>query len=490
MTTFLGIDIGTGSSKGVLVDSAGTVLRQARRDHVTATPQPGWFEHDSETVWRADLIGICRELLAGDVEPPSAVGVSGIGPAVLVTDADNRPLRPAILYGIDTRCADQVVTETGRLGEVAIVARAGNLMSTQSVGPKLRWIAEAEPEVWARARRVFSAPGWLVHCLTGEYTLDRYSASNSDPLYDLTVQDWWDEGWEPFDRLERPRLAWPSEIVGTVTAGAAAQTGLPAGIPVVTGTIDALAEAYSVGCRAPGDTMVMYGSTMFMVQVAGAIVPSRDLWAAAGRTAETYSLSGGMSTGGLVTSWLAQTLGQDFAALAGAAAAVPPGSDGLLLLPYFAGERTPIFDTAARASWTGLTLAHGPGHLYRSGLEGVALGVRHNLDAMAAAGSAPRRLVAVGGGTAQRIWTQIVSDVTGLPQDRPALTVGASFGDARMAADAVGVRTSDWNPVVERLMPDPATRSVYDDLYRLYLDAYPALASTMHALGRLGAGDR
>ena len=434
--TYLGIDIGTGSSKGVLTDHEGTVLREARRDHTTSNPRPGWFEHDAQEVWWGDVVALSRELLDGTDGPVSAVCVSGIGPAVVVTGDDDEPLRPAILYGIDTRCARQAEALNASIGEDSLIERVGNVLSTQSLGPKLQWIADEEPETWRRARRMYSAPAWVVRRLTGEYTLDRYSASTSDPVYDLTRRDWWEQGWQPYDQLERPRLAWPAEIVGEVSAAGAEETGIPRGTPVTAGTIDAMAEAYSVGCREPGDTMVMYGSTLFMIQVTEAMVPSTHLWAAEGRTGDVFSLAAGMATGGLVTTWLTETLGQGYAELADAAADVRPGSDGLLLLPYFAGERTPIFDPQARGAWTGMTLSHTPGHLYRSALEGIAMGVRHNLEAMHSSGAGARRLVAVGGGTAQRLWTQVVSDVTGLPQDLPTLTVGASYGDARTAADA------------------------------------------------------
>ncbi len=481
--TFLGIDIGTGSSKGVIVDHDGTVLRQARRDHVTANPQPGWFEHDAEQVWWADVVALSRELLARNEEQVSAVCVSGIGPAVLVTDESDVPLRPAILYGIDTRCARQAEELNASIAEDRLMERVGNPLSTQSVGPKLTWIADEEPDTWQRARRMYSAPGWVVRRLTGEYALDRYSASTSDPLYDLVRGEWWDEMWEPYAQLERPRLAWPGEVVGEVSAEGAESTGIPRGTPVTAGTIDALAEAYSAGCRAAGDTMIMYGSTLFMIQVTDAMVPSRHLWAAEGRTSETFSLAAGMATGGLVTTWLSETLGQGYAELAAAAETVRPGSDGLLMLPYFAGERTPIFDPRARGAWAGLTLSHGPGHLYRSALEGVAMGVRHNLDAMRDSAAEARRLVAVGGGTAQRLWTQVVCDVTGLPQDLPTLTVGASYGNARLAADALGVDTTAWNPVAERLTPRDEAREIYQRLYELYVDGHRTLAGTMHALG-------
>lgn len=483
---FLGIDIGTGSSKGVLVDHVGTVLREARRAHITDTPHPGWFEHDAETVWWQDFVTLARELLDGVPGPVEGVCCSGIGPATLVTDAEDRPLRPAILYGIDTRSAVQATTMNRQLGRDLLLRRCGNPLSTQSVGPKLEWLRAEEPQVWDQTRRLYSAPSWLVRRLTGEYTLDRYSASASDPLYDMVTRGYWDAMWQPLERVEQPRLVGSGEVAGQVSAEGAAATGIPEGTPVLGGTIDAMAEAYSVGCAAVGDTMVMYGSTLFLIQVVDRMVPSDLLWATEGRTTDSFSLAAGMATGGLVTTWLSKVLGRDFADLTEQASRIAPGSDGLLLLPYFAGERTPINDPLARGAWTGLTLDHTAGHLYRSALEGIAMGVRHNLEAMAASGAPSRRLVAVGGGTAQRVWTQIVSDVTGLPQDLPSLTVGASYGDARMAADAVGVDTTGWNPVAERLQPDPAARGVYDREFELYAAAYPAMADTMHELGSVG----
>lgn len=481
----LGIDIGTSSSKGVLVDESGTVLATATHPHRTSSPAPGWYEHDADALWWGDVVTLTRELLATSHGVVDGIAVSGIGPAVLLTDADQEPVRPAILYGIDTRSQDQIVADTERLGEDAILAAAGNLLTTQAVGPKLSWVAQNEPEVWARVRHLHSAPSWVVHRLTAEYVMDHYSASNSDPLYDLATTDWWQPAWVGLEQITRPRLAWPGEIVGHVHAQAAAETGLTAGVPVLAGTIDALAEAYSVGVRDVGDAMVMYGSTLFMVQVVPSALRDRGLWSAVGRTPEVFSACAGLSTSGLITGWLSELTGRDFPELIDEARAVPAGCDGLMLLPYFEGERTPIFDPLARGTWVGLTLRHGRGHLYRSALEGVAHGLRHILDTMDAAGGSPARLVAVGGGTKERLWTQIVSDVTGLPQDIPTLTIGASYGDARMVADALGVDTAGWNPVVEQLVPDPSVREVHDLVHAEYLRTYPAIAETMHTLATL-----
>jgi xylulokinase len=256
---------------------------------------------------------------------------------------------------------------------------------------------------------------------------------------------------------------------------------------VLAGTIDALAEAYSAGCRDDGDTMVMYGSTLFLIQVVARPAAHAGLWAATGRVPASYSVAAGMSTAGLLVDWLADVAGEDVDALLARAADVPPGSDGLVLLPYFAGERTPIFDPRARGCWVGLTLRHDRGHLFRSALEAIALGVRHNLEAMTEAGAHPVRLVAVGGGTRGRLLTQITSDVAALPQDLPTLTIGASYGDARMGADALGVDTSGWNPVAERIEPDPETAPLYDDLYGVYRRTYVALRDEMHRLDALAA---
>lgn len=484
---FLGVDIGTTSSKAVLVDESGALLATAARPHETASPHPGWFEHDADGVWWADFRALVSELLAaGPRQRVDAVSVSGIGPCALIADDAATPLRAAILYGIDRRAEREIEELTERLGAESVLRRTGNRLNTQAVGPKLVWLERNEPAVYARARRWYSASSYLVGRLTGEYVLDHYTASASDPLYDLTALGWWPEGWAAgAPHIAQPRLAWPGEVVGEVSGRGAAETGLPQSTKVLAGTTDALAEAYSVGCRAVGDTMVMYGSTMFLIQTVAQPTSHPGLWAASGRAPGTFSSAAGMATSGLVTTWLAGIAGADVGELLAEAAGVPAGCDGLVLLPYFAGERTPLFDPHARGCWLGLTLDHTRGHLYRSVLEGVAFGVRHNLEAMIEAGGTPRRLVAVGGGTRGNLWIRIVSDVTGLPQDLTATTIGAAYGDARMAADACGVDTSAWNPVAERIEADASTTARYAELYGVYRRTYTALRDDMHRLARM-----
>jgi xylulokinase len=484
MGVLLGIDIGTSSSKAVLVRPDGTVLAQARREHGVSSPHAGWFEHDADGIWWSDLVALCGELLPAG-EELIALGVSGIGPCLLPADAAGRPLRPAILYGVDTRATRQIAEQTERYGAGAILGRCGSPLTSQAIGPKLAWLVQNEPEVWALTRRWFMAGSHLVFRLTGEYVLDHHSASQSVPLYDSLRHEWiadWCEQIAP--GLEWPRLAWPGEVVGHVTAGASAVTGLPCGLPVIAGTVDAWSEAVSVAVTEPGDTMLMYGTTMFMVQVTARRSVHPRLWSTVGAFPGTYTLAAGMATSGAITSWLRDLTGSSYERLTEEARAVSPGSGGLLMLPYFAGERTPLFDPDARGVVAGLTLHHTRGHLYRSALEATALGVRHNLAAMRSAGAEPRRLVAVGGGTQGGLWCQIVSDVTGLPQVLPRQTVGAAFGDALLAGLATGVVDDPavLNPAERTVEPDPVTGDLYDRLYADYLRLYEVSREVAHRL--------
>ncbi|WP_214319990.1 FGGY-family carbohydrate kinase [Nonomuraea sediminis] len=477
---YLGVDIGTSSSKGVLVSPDGRVVATAVREHRTATPRPGWFEHDARAVWLEDFSAICRELSRPEI---SGIGLSGIGPCVLPATQDGTPLRPAILYGVDTRATAEIAAQTSRYGAAEILERCGSPLTSQAVGPKLEWLRAHEPEVWSATRRLFMAHSWLANRLTGAYVLDHHSASQCAPLYDTRTFSWipeWAEEIAPGLRL--PELAWSGEVVGTVTAAAAAEFGLPEGVPVIAGTIDAWAEAASVGVREPGDVMLMYGTTMFIVEILASRVTSPSFWGTAGITPGSHNLAAGMATSGAITAWLRDLTGASYERLTQEAAQAGIGAEGLLMLPYFAGERTPVFDPDARGTVIGLTLRHGRGHLYRAALEATAFGVRHNLEEMRAAGATAKRLVAVGGGTAGSLWPQIVSDVLDAPQVLPTHTLGAAYGDAMLVA---GADSAAWNPPAATITPNPEARASYDHLYTLYRDLYPATLPIAHALSRL-----
>ncbi|WP_432972982.1 FGGY-family carbohydrate kinase [Dactylosporangium sp. CA-233914] len=479
MTYYFGVDIGTSSSKAVVVDGAGTVLRSAVREHSVDRPRPGHVEMDGE-LWWYETRSLIEELTGG-VEI-AGVGVSGMGPCTLLTGADGVPLRPAVLYGVDTRATEQIAALTTRLGGPdAILARCGSVLSSQAVGPKLAWLAEHEPEMFARARRLFMPASWLAYRLTGSYVLDFHSASQCTPLFDTHALDWHRPWAEPIaPGLELPPLVWPGDVAGHTRERIG---GIPAGTPVVAGTIDAWTEAVSVGAQRPGDLMLMYGTTMFLIATVDRPVATPAMWGTVGALPGTRSLAGGMATSGAVTAWLRELTGAEYPALLAEAEASGAGARGLLMLPYLAGERTPIMDPDARGIVAGLTLSHTRGDLYRAALEATALGVRHNVEALRAAGAPIRRVVAVGGGTRGGLWTRIVSDVTGLPQVVPRVTIGAAYGAAFLAAAAHGPADIDaWNPAAETVEPDPAARAGYDELYALYRDLYPATRTIAHTL--------
>lgn len=495
---FLGVDVGTSSSKGVLVGPTGEILRTATRAHDVDRPAPGHVEMDAETWW-SELRGLAHELTAdlapgahrradvpGDLEV-AAVGVSGMGPCVLLTDEAGIPLRPAILYGVDTRATAQVARLDAELGRDAILESCGSALSSQAAGPKIAWVREHEPGVYARARRLFMPASYLAFRLTGEYVLDHHSASQCTPLYDPVALGWHPERAEHVaPGLALPPLRWPGDAAGRTREPLA---GVPAGTPVITGTIDAWSEAVSVDARHPGNLMLMYGTTMFLVATVPAPLRSPTLWGTVGAFPGTHNLAGGMATSGAVTAWLRDLTGADYPELLAEAADSGPGARGLLMLPYFAGERTPVQDPDARGAVVGLTLAHTRGDLYRAALEATAFGVRHNIETMRDAGATIDRVIAVGGGTQGGLWTQIVSDVTGLPQVVPTRTVGASYGAAALAAglaspDGRPVDVAAWNPPAAVREPDPSLRALYDERYRLYRDLYPASLDVVHALAR------
>ena len=495
MRCTLGVDIGTSSSKGVLVDvSTGTVIAQATIAHDVQRPRAGHVEMDGR-IWWEEFVSLSRTLLADVARTPVevvAVGVSGMGPCVLLTGSDNEPVRPAILYGVDTRATAQIARMTDELGIDEITRIGGSTLTTQAGGPKIVWVADEEPELFARASRLFMPASFLAHHLTGAYVLDHQSASQTSPLYDVEAEAWHTPWWDRFaPGIERPQLVWAGDIAGHVTDAAASATGIPVGTPVIAGTIDAWTEAVSVGAHGDGDLMLMYGTTMFLVATGAETLRTPSMWTTVGAFPGTRNLAGGLATSGALTGWLKELTGSDYPQLLADAEASGAGARGLLMLPYFAGERTPILDPDARGVIAGLTLSHSRGDLYRAALEATALGVRHNVETMRAAGADIRRIVAVGGGTQGALWLQIVSDATGLVQEVPQTTVGASYGAAFLAASAIAEsgaesaarpKIEDWNPVATTITPNPANTAVYDDLFALYLDLCAGTKDVAHAL--------
>ncbi|MFZ1468142.1 MAG: FGGY-family carbohydrate kinase [Paracoccaceae bacterium] len=490
MTHTLGIDIGTFESKGVLVDADGQITATATRPHKMIVPRPGWAEHHADEDWWGDFVAITRELLATSGVPASAiraVAASAIGPCMLPVDGDGAPLMNGVLYGVDTRATAQIAALNAQIGAARIHATCGNALTSQSVGPKILWLKETHPEIFARTARVLTSTSYITWKLTGQYVIDHYTAASFSPLYDVGKLGWTDALADiiPLDRL--PKLMWTTEIAGHITAEAAAETGLRIGTPVTCGTIDAAAEAVSVGVQFPGEMMMMYGSTIFTIQVTDRPVRDPRLWYAPWLFPGLHASMAGLATSGTLTHWFRDQLAKevDFATLAAEAAISPKGAKGLICLPYFSGERTPIHDPAAKGAFFGLDLTHTRGDMFRAVLEGIAAATAHLVETYAQAGASARRVLAVGGGTRNAVWLQATSDMTGLAQLLCDKTVGASYGNAFLAAVAVGIVSPEeittWNPVHGTITPHPVT--AYVRQYPLWKALYTQTADIAHALG-------
>jgi xylulokinase len=491
---YLGIDIGTFESKGVLVDEAGEIVAQASRSHKMLVPQPGWAEHDPEQDWWGDFCFLSQRLIAeSGADPKSirAVGTSAIGPCMLPVDADGNPLMNGVLYGVDTRSAREIEELTSRIGEDRILDVCGNALTSQSIGPKILWLKNNRPEIYRQASKFVTATTFIVQRLTGNCVIDHYSAANSSPLYDVNELAYTDAlapDITPLDKLPTP--TWTTDIAGNVTAAAAEATGLAEGTPVICGTIDAGAEAFSVGVLSAGDMMVMYGSTIFIIQLTDRPVRDARLWYAPWMFAGQHASMSGLATSGTLTHWFRDEMAREldrseaFSALAAEAAKSPPGANGLVMLPYFSGERTPIHDPDAKGMLFGLNLTHTRGDMYRALIEGIAYGTNHIFETYADVGATPKRLMAVGGGTKNRLWLEATSHVSGLRQLLARRTIGASYGDACLAAIGVGDTDRDailrWNPIDSEV---PAVvHPAYARNYKIFAELY---RSTKHLMSEI-----
>jgi xylulokinase len=488
MKLYLGVDVGTYETKGVIAAANGDIIAQAARPHRMKVPAPGWAEHDAEQDWWGDFVFVTKKMLAESGVPPSsiaAIGTSGIGPCMLPVDQAGTPQMNAVLYGVDTRASQEIADLNASIGENTILDRCGNALTSQAVGPKILWLKRHRPEVFARTHKILNSTSYLVFRLTGRHTIDHYSAGNYSPFYIIDRQGWHDElapGIVSMDVF--PEVMWTTDIAGAVTRQAAAETGLMEGTPVIAGTIDAAAEAVSVGVASPGELMLMYGSTIFIIQITGKRVRDARLWYSPWLFPGQHGAMAGLSTAGTLTHWFRNNLAKElnpetaFAELAAEAAASPPGANGLVLLPYFSGYLTPKYDARAKGLIFGLDLTHSRGDMFRAALEGIAHGTRHVLDTYADVGHAPRAVYAVGGGTKNRVWSQATSDIGGITQSLRSKTIGASYGDAFLAALALGdVTLADidrWNPIASSIAPQPELKPLYDRQHAVFLGLYPA----------------
>lgn len=499
----LGVDIGTYSSKGVLVGRDGTVVASHIIPHDMSMPAPGHFEHDADGVWWGDFVKIVHNLLDKsriNSKQILGIGTSAIGPCVLPIDAKGKPLRPGILYGIDTRATKEIDSLESVLGRQEIFRMSGTHLNSQASGPKILWIRNNEPHVYEQSRWFLTSQAYLVYRLTGVASIDIYSASGYAPLFDIYKFEWYEDVARhitPIDRL--PQAYWSCEVVGEVTAEAAKETGLTTGTPVIAGTIDAAAEAISAGVAEFGDMMLMFGSSIFFIMKTAELHKTQHFWSANFLERGAFAFMGGMSTSGSLTTWFRDRFAQGevereksggenaYAVLANEAAGSSTGANGLVALPYFEGERTPLHDPNAKGSLFGLSLKHTRGDVYRAILESVGFGIRHNLEVMREEGVIPERILAVGGGTQNELWMQLVSDIVNIELAIPEQLIGASYGDAFMAGVGVGLfkdltEITQWVKNNKVVVPNSEAYGQYALNYSIFRSLYEATKSLMHDL--------
>ena len=485
---FLGLDVSTTSSKALLIDESGAVIAVASSPHTLRTPYPLWSEQDPEEWWQAVSASIRAVLQQAGVSEDSikAVGLTGQMHGLVLLDESGRVLRPAILWN-DQRTQAECDEIHRRIGKERFIQITGNVALTGFTAPKILWVEKNEPDVYEKAKHMLLPKDYIRYRMTGEYAMDKADGAGT-VLFDLRKRDWSPEVLAALGiaRAWMPPTFEATEFTGRVMAEAANATGLKTGTPVAAGGGDQAAQAVGVGAVEPGVVALTVGTSgvVFAPTSSALIEPEGRLHAFCHAVPGMWHLMGVMLSAAGSLQWYRDMLapGVSFEALLKEAESVPAGSEGLLFLPYLSGERTPHPDPLARAAWIGLTLRHGRGHMTRSVLEGVALGLKDSFTLIQNAGLGEIRQVrASGGGTRSALWRQILASVLEAELVTVNTTEGAAFGAALLAGVGAGL----WSDVPSACTavvkitgatgPDLAQSNVYHEAYPLYRALYPAL---------------
>jgi xylulokinase len=492
----IGIDVGTSGLKGVVLAEDGTVVATALAAYPLLTPRPGWTEQEPEAWWQAAV-----EVLHALVEQAKGVEITGLGLAgqmhgSVFLDADDRVIRPALLWN-DARTGEEVRLIEERVGREALRAITGNAASAGFQAPKLLWLKRHEPEAFARLRRLLLPKDFIRLRLTGSAFADIADASGT-LLLDLAKRDWSPELLHALEveRAWLPELREGPELAGTVSAEGARATGLRPGLPVVAGGGDNAAAAIGAGAIAAGQGVVSLGTsgTIFVHSGTPIIDPSGALNAFADCVPGGYHVMGVILAAGGALRWYRDQVAaeQRDAAIASGrdpydvileqADQVPAGAEGLAFLPYLSGERSPHMDASARGAWIGLSLSHDRRHMARALIEGVGFALRDCAVRMAALGVQPQELVVVGGGARNAIWRRLLAAQLGARLVRLEAEEGPALGAAILALTGVGV-FGDLAAAVratvrrkgEPTRPEAALAATYADLHGRWAGLYPAL---------------
>ena len=497
MNYFLGIDTSTTSSKALLIDSNGVVIAVAAASHTLQTPKPLWSEQNPREWWDAVAASIKSVLEKAGVsgERVVAVGLTGQMHGLILLDENGSVLRPAILWN-DQRTQSQCDEIHQVIGKEKFIQITGNVALTGFTAPKILWVKENEPSVYARAKHVLLPKDYIRFCLTGEYAMDKADGAGT-VLFDLKVRDWSDEVLAALGipREWMPRTFEGTAFTGKVTEEAARLTGLKAGTPVAAGGGDQAAGAVGVGAVEPGIVGLTVGTSgvVFATTPSALIEPEGRLHAFCHAVPGMWHFMGVMLSAAGSLQWYRDTLAPNvsFDELVKEAESAPAGSEGLLFLPYLSGERTPYPDPLARGSFVGLTLRHTRAHMTRAVLEGVAFGLKDSFTLIQNAGLGKITQVrASGGGTKGALWRQILASAL----EAELVTVNTSEGTAFGAALLAGVGAGTWSDVASackstiqitgQTLPDDAQVNSYRRSYPLYRELYPALKPSFEKISQ------
>ncbi|HKG58022.1 MAG TPA: xylulokinase [Candidatus Limnocylindrales bacterium] len=495
MSLVLGIDVSTTATKAVLVRDDGTVAGSGVAEYGYETPRPLWSEQDPE-LWWSGAVGAIREALTdarASGNDVVAVGLTGQMHGLVLLDREMRVLRPAILWN-DQRTAQECDEIRRVVGRDRLIAISGNDALTGFTAPKLIWVRGHEPDIWASTAHVLLPKDYVRLRLTGECAIDAADGSGTI-LFDLAARTWSAELTDALgiDAAWLPPVFEGPVVTGTITAHAAAATGLRADTPVVAGGGDQAANAVGVGATTPGIGALSLGTSgvVFAPTDAPVIEPDGRLHAFCHAVPGRWHLMGVMLSAAGSLRWFRDAMrpGVPYDSIVAEAGSVAAGSEGLLFLPYLSGERTPHPDPLARGAFVGLTVRHSGAHLARAVLEGVAFGLRDSLELIRASGATPIvELRASGGGTRSALWRQILADVLDQPIATLATAEGAAFGAAILAT----VAASWFGSVDEAVTASVRVADVarpgqdarrYGEAYEAYRGLYPALRPSFAALG-------
>ncbi|MSP83544.1 MAG: carbohydrate kinase [Alphaproteobacteria bacterium] len=501
MGLLLGIDIGTTSTIGILIEAGGGIVGTAARESTLYSDHPAWAEEDPGQWWD-NACAVTRDLLRGqDPAGVLGVGVTGMVPALVALDAQGRVLRRSVQQN-DARTAREIGEISAETSPAAFFAKTGNGINQQLVAPKLRWLERHEPDIFRRIATVMGSYDYIAHRLTGERTVERNWALEAGFL-DVakgTVDPDLVALGHIADHVVPPMRA-SHAVIGRITAMAAAATGLRAGTPVVAGCADHVASAFVAGVIGEGDLLIKFGGAGDVLLATDRARPDPRLFLDHHIVPGLFLTNGCMAASGSVLKWVAREFAaRDLEAATGEsvyarldrqAEDCPPGAGGVVLLPYFLGEKTPIHDADARGTIVGLGLHHRLGHVWRAALEAVVYGFRHHIDVFGEIGLPVRRIVASDGGSASALWMQIAADALGAPVQLVTGHPGSSLGAAFVAGMGVGA-LDDWAAIGRFVTPgrvvhpNPATKGAYDEAYALYRELYDRLRPLFPRLARLG----